>query len=268
MKRIPDKTSPIHSKIRRFLLYWEHQGERRQRQVEQQKGSGKDKNIHSGHRQRIRDRFLKTGLDGFQDHEVLELLLFYAIPRGDTNKIAHQLLERFGSFSGVCDAPIEELQKVPGVGASASILVGRVSSLSRRYLDDKYAAGTVLDTTEKVGSFLKHKFVGRTNEVVYLACLDNKKKLLYCDILTEGTIDSAPITVRRSVEVAMRVAAASVVVAHNHPQGFALPSNDDIATTIKLRNALDAVSVQLLDHIIVAQDDFVSLADSGLFVGM
>ena len=182
MKRIPDKTSPIHSKIRRFLLYWEHQGERRQRQVEQQKGSGKDKNIHSGHRQRIRDRFLKTGLDGFQDH--------------------------------------------------------------------------------------KHKFVGRTNEVVYLACLDNKKKLLYCDILTEGTIDSAPITVRRIVEVAMRVAAASVVVAHNHPQGFALPSNDDIATTIKLRNALDAVSVQLLDHIIVAQDDFVSLADSGLFVGM
>lgn len=140
MKRIPDKTSPIHSKIRRFLLYWEHQGERRQRQVEQQKGSGKDKNIHSGHRQRIRDRFLKTGLDGFQDHEVLELLLFYAIPRGDTNKIAHQLLERFGSFSGVCDAPIEELQKVPGVGASASILVGMVSSLSRRYLDDKYAA--------------------------------------------------------------------------------------------------------------------------------
>lgn len=142
-----------------------------------------------------------------------------------------------------------------------------VSSLSRRYLDDKYAAGTVLDTTEKVGSFLKHKFVGRTNEVVYLACLDNKKKLLYCDILTEGTIDSAPITVRRIVEVAMRVAAASVVVAHNHPQGFALPSNDDIATTIKLRNALDAVSVQLLDHIIVAQDDFVSLADSGLLWG-
>lgn len=223
--------------------------------------------VHSGHRQRMRERFTKTGLDGFQDHEALELLLYYAIPRGDTNQIAHRLLEQFGSFSGVCDAPLEELQKVPGVGESSAILIHMLPSLSRRYLDDKYAEGTVLDTTERIGGYLKHKFVGRTNEVVYLVCLDNKNKLLYCDILVEGTINSAPITVRRIVEVAMRVAAASVVVAHNHPQGFALPSSDDIATTLKLRSALQMVSVRLLDHIIVAQDDFVSLADSGIFAG-
>lgn len=224
-------------------------------------------NLHEGHRERMRARFLKTGLDGFDDHTALELLLFYSIPRGDTNGIAHRLMERFGSFSGVLDASIEELQKVPGIGERSAFLLKMIPEFSRRYQEDRHSMGTILDSSEKIGNYLRNKYIGRTNEVVYLICLDNKKKLLYCDILTEGTINSAPITVRSIVEIAMRVGAASVVISHNHPQGFALPSADDIATTQKLRTALQMVSVELLDHIIVAQDDFVSLADSGLFAG-
>ena len=125
-------------------------------------------NVHEGHRQRLRDRFLKEGLDGFAPHNVLELLLFYAVPQRDTNELAHRLLTRFGSLSGVLDADFDELCQVEGVGANVATLLKLVPGLARRYLDDYDENGVVLTTIEEVGTFLRPKFIGRNNEMIFL----------------------------------------------------------------------------------------------------
>lgn len=214
----------------------------------------------------MRARFLKEGLDHFDAHNVLELLLAYAIPRRDTNELAHHLIRRFGSLAGVFDASHEELQKVDGIGSRAATLIKMMPDICRRYYSEKNATDDLLNSTDKLGNYLLPAFIGRTNEIVYLLCLDNKHKPLYGDILVEGTIDSAPIFIRNIAETALRVGAAAVVLAHNHPQGFAIPSANDVDVTIKVAKALEAVSVRLIDHIIVAKDDYVSLADSGILL--
>ena len=223
-------------------------------------------NMHSGHRQRLKDRFFQEGLDHFPPHNALELLLFLSIPRDDTNPIAHRLLQRFGSISNVFEAPREELLKVEGVGPQTAFMISLIAHMTRYYLTDKYSVGTILDTPEKIGEFLKAMFIGKNNEHVYLLCLDKKSKLLHCELLMEGTLDSAQVTIRRIVETVMRVSASSVVLAHNHTQGFAVPSKADVQTTVAVKKALALLSIELLDHIIVARDDYVSLAQSGALV--
>lgn len=218
--------------------------------------------IHNGHRKRLRDIFCKKGIDALSDVNILELLLFYSIPRADTNPIAHSLLEKFGSLSAVFDADYQQLLKVEGIGESSAMLIKFIPQLARAYLDDKYAEGQVLDTAEKAGEFLLPKYVDKINEVVYMICLDNKAKLINCKLVFEGSINSAQISVRKIVEQAVISNASSVIISHNHPAGLALPSGEDIATTKKIREALALVSIHLQDHIIVAQHDFVSLAES------
>ena len=224
-----------------------------------------EESLHAGHRDRLRTLFLHTGLDGMSDIQVLELLLFYAIPRQDTNPLAHRLLDQFGSLSAVLDAPVDTLRQVPGVGQNAAALLHLVPCLCRRYLIDRGSFEQVLDSTEKAGSFLAPFFFGAREEMVYLLCLDAKCKVLDCRMLSVGGINVASISVRKIVEAALACNATSVVLAHNHTSGVALPSREDEATTRQLRTALDAVGILLADHIIVADDDFVSMADSGFF---
>ena len=220
--------------------------------------------VHAGHRDRLKERFLKHGLDTFEPHSLLELLLFFAIPRRDTNVLGHRLLSHFGSISGVFDAPYHELIKVEGIGHNAAVLIKMIPDLARVYLDDKYSDTGLLNSTTKLGEFLKHKFVGRTNEMVLLLCLDHKCKLLHQEIISEGSLDTVPILPRRLIEPAVRVGAASVVLAHNHPQGFAIPSKKDVETTRRLAQGLDGIGICLLDHFIVARDEYVSMADLGV----
>ena len=220
--------------------------------------------LHKDHRKRIRARYLGEGLDHFAPHETLELLLTYAIPRRDVNHIAHRLLAHFGSISAVLEAPAEELMKVEGIGDTAAVLLKIIPDVCRVYQMEKADVADLFSSPQQIGEYMAAHFIGRTNEVVYLLCLDNKGKMLYCDMLSEGTIDMVPVKMRTVVEIALRVGAASVVLAHNHPQGFAIPSQGDIEVTRKAAQALKMVSVQLLDHIIVAGNDYVSLADSGL----
>ena len=218
--------------------------------------------IHDGHREKMRQRFLKSGLDSFADHEALELLLYYAIPRRDTNPIAHALMERYGSLSAVLTAPVEDLKKVEGVGESAAILLKLAPLLYRKAKLSDAEQETVLSSVERVGAYLLERFAGEKNEMVYQHCLDLKGKLLACKRLGEGGVASADLDIRRLVENALLTGASSVVLAHNHPSGVALPSRDDYAATDRAKTALAVVGVVLTDHIIVADGDFVSMSDS------
>ena len=219
--------------------------------------------IHDGHREKMRQRFLSGGLDHFADHEALELLLYYAIPRRDTNPIAHALMERYGSLSAVLTAPVEDLKKVEGVGESAAVLLKLAPQLYRKARLSDAEQETVLSSVERVGAYLLERFAGEKNEVVYQLCLDRKGKLLACKQLGEGGVASADLDIRRLVENALLTGASSVVLAHNHPSGVALPSRDDYAATDRAKTALSVVGVALADHIIVADGDFVSMSDSG-----
>ena len=219
--------------------------------------------IHDGHREKMRRRFLSGGLEQFADHEALELLLYYAIPRRDTNPIAHALMERYGSLSAVLAAPVEDLKKVEGVGESAAILLKLAPQLYRKAKMSDAEQETTLSSVERVGAYLLVRFAGEKNEVVYQLCLDRKGKLLVCKKLGEGGVTSADLDIRRLVENALLTGASAVVLAHNHPSGVALPSRDDYAATDRAKTALAVVGVALTDHIIVADGDFVSMADSG-----
>ncbi|MDL2252798.1 DNA repair protein RadC [Ruminococcaceae bacterium OttesenSCG-928-I18] len=222
--------------------------------------------VHDGHRDRLRARFLKEGIQGFEEHTALELLLFYARPRCDTNEIAHALIRKFGNFSAVLDAPMEELTTVDGVGENTATLLKLIPELGAYYLESRGEAGDILNTTEKAGTFFLPKFFGKGNEEVYLACLDDKRKLLRSTCISkQGIVNAVSISTRKIVAEAVRSNATGAILAHNHPGGLALPSANDKLVTKQVFQALRYVSVSLLDHIIVADGDFVSMADSGFF---
>lgn len=218
--------------------------------------------IHDGHRKRLKARFLSQGLDGFDDHTVLELLLFYGVPQRDVNPLAHALLSHFGSLAAVLDAPAEELLKVPGVGESVATLLKLAPQLGRRYMISRVGAGEALVTAAQMGAYLVPRFFGERDEVVYIVCLDAKCKVLGCQLLFRGGINSAFVSVRKIVETALIYNAAGVILAHNHTSGIAVPSQEDCQTTAAVKRALCAVGVELVDHIVVADDDFVSMAQS------
>ena len=219
--------------------------------------------IHKGHRERLKQRFLEEGLDNFTDIQVLELLLFFAIPVKDTNPLAHALLAHFGSLSQVLEADVEELKKVPGIKDHAATLLALVTQLCRYYQVNSAQQTQILTTLEDCGRFLVPRFFGRTRETVFLLCLDAKCKVLCCKEIGEGSVNSASISVRKVVETALAANATTVVLAHNHPSGIAVPSNEDIQTTQRIAAALYAVEVHLADHIVVAEGDYVSMVQSG-----
>lgn len=218
--------------------------------------------VHSGHRQRVKDRFRKEGLDSFDELHVLELLLFFCVPQRDTNLMAHALLDRFGSLNQVLEAPAEELEKVPGVGEHVSTLITLTTAISRYYMKRRNGGFTILSTTRECGDYLKDFFIGLRDETVYLLCLDAKCKVICCPKIGEGSVNTAGVSIRKIVETALAVNATSVVLAHNHPSGIAMPSPEDICTTRRVAVALDAVGVVLADHVVVADDDYVSMVDS------
>ena len=221
--------------------------------------------VHDGHRARLRRQLLDGGLDSFSDVQALELLLGFVIARKDVNPLAHALLDRFGSLSGVLDAPAGELMKVPGIGENTAVMLSVMPQLMRRYTIGKNKTGTILNTTTKAGSYLLPFFFGAKDEQVYLLCLDAKCKVLDCRKLFTGSVNTVGVSVRRIVEEALRRNATSVILAHNHTSGIAPPSREDEETTNMVQAALEAVGIRLADHMVMVEDDFVSMADSGFF---
>ena len=220
--------------------------------------------LHDGHRQRLKARFKKEGLDHFENHQVLELLLFYCVPRQDTNPIAHRLIDQFGSVKAVLTASAAELKRVEGVGDNIVQFL-RLFRETERFCGMESPDEIILDKRELCGKYMVPFFGNKKNETVYLLCLDAKCKAISCKLVGEGSVNSAGVPIRRIVEMALDEGATSVVLAHNHPSGIAIPSDADRVTTMRLARALSAVEITLVDHVVVADGDYVSMADSGWY---
>ena len=220
---------------------------------------------HKLHRQRVKKRFMGEGLDHFSELHALELLLFYGKPREDTNELAHDLLDHFGNLNQVLTAPPEQLMQVKGVGEHVAILLALVKGISQKYLIGHEDRRGALKTLRDCGNYLMDWFLGRRDETVILLCLDAKRIPLACRIVSEGSVNTAEVSVRKVVEAALAVNATSVVLAHNHPSGLAIPSREDVMTTRQLASALGAMDIVLADHVVVADGDFVSMVQSGYY---
>ena len=218
--------------------------------------------IHDGHREKMRRRFRETGLEGFADHEALELLLYYAIPQGDVNDLAHELVERFGSLAGVLDASVEELKKVKGVGDHTAIFLRMLPAVLGRYQGARTRLSAIINSPEEAYAWLEPYFFGARNEMVYVLCLDGKRQVLGVRKVAEGSIELAEVNTRRIAEEAIGLRAAQIYVAHNHVSNLAIPSQADWLTTDTLRGALSPIGIELIDHLVFVDGDMVSLKDS------
>ena len=204
--------------------------------------------VHEGHRDRMKREFLQGGLRHFSEPRVLELLLFYSRLQGDVNPLAHRLLEAFGSLSGVLDASPADLAKVPAVAA--------------RYLASRTSADVIISDSASLRTLFLPYFFGARNEMSFLACFDGKLKLLGVRLLSEGSPSANEISLRKIATEALALGATAVVLAHNHPSGIATPSQEDIFITHYIRDALQPLGITLYDHVIMTDDDMVSLKDS------
>ncbi|MBO5091068.1 MAG: DNA repair protein RadC [Clostridia bacterium] len=219
-------------------------------------------NLHEGHRGRLKERFLEQGIDSFEPHNILELLLFYSIPRKDTNEIAHELLKSFGTLKGVFDADFNDLIKVDGIKENSATLLKLIPAIARAYATDKYSSNYIFDTAEKVGDFFLDKYVGEKNEIIYLLLLNNKFEMLDIVKLHEGCVNSAQISPRKVIDLVVKYNASMIILAHNHPDGNAYPSIEDIQTTADLMSTFSAVDVRLLEHYVISNNEYYTIIHS------
>ncbi len=227
----------------------------------------KQKPIHTDHRSRMRARVKQYGLASLAEHEALEYVLFFCIPRQDTNPIAHALLRRFGSFADVLEAEEQELVTVPGVGPAAAHFLHTLSEIDRYYLTSRNQVRRRLATTEALADYLIPLFRGAKQEKLLMLALDDRRQLLRTIWLEEGSASSVDMSMRRIASEALRAGAACVVLAHNHPDGNVLPSQQDLFSTNELARALKLFQIHLADHIILAGDQYLSLKDTHRMLG-
>lgn len=219
----------------------------------------KNINPHKDHRQRMKKRFLNAAFESFEKHEMLELLLYYSIPRRDTNVIAHRLIKNFGSFSEVFDAPVEKLCETEGISEHTAILIKMIPLLAREYAADGGSDKKSYSDYFELGEFLSLKFLGETKEKLYAAFFDNAMHLLDCIKLSEGNINSTDANIRALSYNAIRLNCSFVALAHNHPNSLPIPSVEDLDTTKACKLALSLVDVQLVEHYIVSGNRFIGI---------
>lgn len=218
-------------------------------------------NIHKNHRQRLKAQMKEAGLDSFADHNLLEVLLFYSLPQKDTNPIAHRLLERFGSISGVLDASFDELCDIDGIKDNSAMLIKLAAQLTKRYWSEQNSEQLhpVLDDVQKLSAYLITKFIGVNEEQVFLLCLDSNLRVITCERISVGSINQTTLDYRVVVEKVIRSKAVSIVLSHNHPNASVQPSNNDIVATNYIKSVLSTIHVELIDHIIVSGRRFSSM---------
>ncbi|MGI6361957.1 MAG: RadC family protein [Bacillota bacterium] len=224
------------------------------------------KNVHKGHRKRLKSRYHKEGLANFEDHQVLEMLLFFAIPHRDTNDLAHQLLNEYGSFSAVLEADPLDMIKIKGVGEHTALLLTILPEILGRYQKDKSGRNLYIQDTESLAKYAVSLMVGQQNEAFYLICLDAQNKVNNAAMLHVGTINEVTVYPRSVVETAIRHNAKSVALVHNHPSGNLTPSVNDMNLTYKLMDIMQEISISVVDHIIVSNDRYLSFAEKGLLI--
>lgn len=220
---------------------------------------------HVGHRERLRQRFLAEDIHSFQPHEVLELILFYAIPRRDTNELAHALIQRFGSLSGVFEAQPADLVQVPGIGEQTAVLLalfGSTMSYSRR---ERFGDKPALTTRALSGQFCASLFANNLPiEHLYVVSLDSRYRVRRATCVQKGSLHELPVYKREIVAEVIRAGAAKVILAHNHPSGTLMPSGEDLAVTLELHKLFGDMQIALLDHVIVADGSYVSMDEMDL----
>lgn len=219
--------------------------------------------VHDGHRARMRQEFLQGGLDSFSDVRALELLLFFSRPQGDVNPLAHKLLDIFGSLAGVLDADPAELRQVPGVGENTIVLIKLFPALSAKYLASRTQKDVDGSTTEGLWNIFSPHFFGARNEMAFVGCFDNNLKLLGVRQISEGGPNASDINVRLLSQAALSFNASAVVLAHNHPSGTVEPSQEDISTTLFLKDHLRTIQVDLYDHVILTDEEILSMRRQG-----
>ncbi len=219
--------------------------------------------VHDGHRKNLRQNFLQVGLSGKTEHQALELLLTYSIPRVDVNPIAHQLIDRFGSLSKVIDADPAELMKVNYVTENTVVLLKLIPELSAMYSESKWKHKTVLSKTSEVVDYLAPKFNSRRTEALYMLCLDARLQLNELVLLSEGTPSHTDANLRKLVNRAIQSDAKQIILAHNHPSGVCAPSVEDIAMTKNIQSLLIPLDIKLIDHFIFSGYNYFSLRSNG-----
>lgn len=210
--------------------------------------------LHDGHRKRLKAQFLDHG-EMLETHELLELLLYFALPQGNTNELAHKLLLEFNGLARLLDAFPETLMRFNGISEHTVVLLKLIPKLFGRYMAEKNEIGESITSTKQAANYLRRYFhQGTRNELIYVLCMDARHKVLGVRKLAEGSVSAADLTPRKVVEIALALNAATVIVAHNHLSGIALPSAADIAATRHLTAVLRELGIHLEDHLIYADN--------------
>lgn len=217
---------------------------------------------HNGHRERMKQRYAESGLDNFHDINALELLLFYCIPRMDTNGIAHELISEYGNLSNVFNASADDLRKCSGVGENTVQFINLLKDVYRRIQTEKTIPVYIRDSSS-ASDYLKALYLFSDNEIIYLLSIDSQRRLISCNKISEGSVGSVDVSIRRIAETALAKKAYSVIISHNHPMGAAKPSDDDIVFTRRINEALTGIGVAFDDHIIIAGDESLSMLNAG-----
>lgn len=222
----------------------------------------KAKNIHKGHREKVKQRYYETGLDSMPDHNILEMLLFFGIPQKDTNPLAHELIERFGSFSGVLEASKTDLQSVKGMTDSAACLLTLFLPVYKRYVKDLHKKKRKFTEAKDIADYLRPLYLDTNNERIYAVCLDADNRMIACRVISDGDIDSSSFDPRKLASIVLEVKAKKVILSHNHPNGSLTPSPNDCRVTAMAFELLKLLKVQLVDHIIVTDKSYFSMSRS------
>jgi len=220
----------------------------------------KKPNLHEGHRERVRTRYRIGGLDGFADHEVLEMLLYYCYPRGDTNPRAHEMLNQFGSLHNLLEADVEALMERLGCSENVAVLLNFIPGLANRYNLSRIKKPIRLDSERAAGEYAMALFAGLSVERFCVFCLDSQHWLKNTKFISEGTIDETAVYPREIAKVALHDNVNKVILAHNHPGGSLRPSRADSDVTRLLSDGFVFLGITVLDHIIVAGDTYYSFA--------
>ena len=219
--------------------------------------------IHDGHRQRLKNRFLKEGLENFQEHEILELILFYCIPQGDTNPLAHDLINRFGSLRGVLNATPMALLEMKGVGEHSMLLLKLMIAVSEK-IAYKGESSPQLTSSKLAAEYIVPKLENSHEEEFHIYCLDMSYRPIYHELMYKGSMDALPVHTSRIIRTVLRQDTARLIIAHTHPNGEPSPSQNDIALTEHLIKQLNVVGIRLSDHIIVSPGAYFSFAAGGM----
>lgn len=208
----------------------------------------------------LKQRFVNDGLQNFEAHNIIKLLLLYSQPQGNPDEIVNRLLERFGSISEVFDAPVPELMRVDGMNEDSAILISMIPHLSRKYIEDKSTKSEICGV-ENIAEFASKCFVGITTEHFLLICVDNKGTMLNYHFVAKGSVDSTNVDLRKIIYILLGSNATAAVIAHNHPRGNSMPSKKDLKTTMTIASALKPIGIKLLDNVIVSTSDYTSMAE-------